>query len=179
MMLQKFNQILRTIKNNILEIRKHSSYSPGYRVVEIMQTEDDEYIATIQLVNKHITFDIKPEDILADNSMVDQFSPRDIRTLTYLGYLGINSPKYKILAQRLSQDNDKLCFALKKRGNKNIILKTAADILREQEILANLNPKDAHIVGYTIASESINSEKTLKNTNNKLSTGIINDKGNN
>lgn len=46
----------------------------------------------------------------------------------YLGYLGINSPKYKILAQRISEDNN-IIFAIKKKGDKNIYTKTANEIL--------------------------------------------------
>lgn len=37
----------------------------------------------IQLINKSITLYTKPEENLKD----DKFSPYDIRTLTYLGYL--------------------------------------------------------------------------------------------
>jgi len=75
-------------------------------------------MVTIKVINKNISFTIKPDEILAKDSMVDLFSPRDVRTLTYLGYLGINSPKYKILARRLSENNDKTIFALQKRGGR-------------------------------------------------------------
>jgi len=50
------------------------------------ESDDKEYIVTIQIINKSVTFRMKPEEILAKDALVDQFSPRDIRTLTYLGY---------------------------------------------------------------------------------------------
>src|SRR5579872_303226 len=138
------------------------TFTPSLRLVEIMKTVEDEFVVTIQIINKDIIYNAKPEEILVNDHLVDQFSPRDIRTLTYLGYLGINGPKYKILAQRLSEDNDKIIFALKKKGQKNIIVNTADEILNKKEIMTGLQASDAQIIGYTAASESIFSEKRMK-----------------
>ena len=136
------------------------NYTPIYQVVEINE-DDEEYTATIRLRNKNITFFAKPEEILADDKLVDCFSPRDIRALTYLGYLGINRPKYKILAQKLSQ-NEKISFLLKKKGEKKVIIKTADQILEHSDIISNMNPEDAKLVGYTIGSENVINEKIQK-----------------
>ena len=81
------------------------TYKPTYRIAEVTESEEKDYIVIIQIINKSVTFRMKPEEILAKDSLVDQFSPRDIRTLTYLGYLGVNSPKFEILAKRLSENN--------------------------------------------------------------------------
>ena len=85
-----------------------------------------------------------------------------MRTLTYLGYLGINSPKYKILAQRLSEDNDKTLFAVLKKGGTQVEVKTAAEISSNKEILKSLDQEDAHRVGHTAAMENILDEKRQK-----------------
>lgn len=138
------------------------TFTPVYRVAEVEKTEQDEFVVVVQMITKSITFRMKPEEILASDKLVNQFSPSDIRTLTYLGYLGINSPKYKILAKQLSENDEKLIFALKKRGNKKVIVKTAEQILNEKEILESLDAKDANLVGYTVASESALSEKRQK-----------------
>lgn len=147
----------------LADLNKKENYVPAYRVCEILQDEEGDYIVQIQIINKSLAFKAKPEDILAKDSLVDQFSPRDIRTLTYLGYLGINSPKYKILAKRLSENNDKVIFAMKKKGDSQIITKTADEIVKEKEILENLPAQDAHVVGYTFASENLLDEKKQKN----------------
>ncbi len=139
-------------------IVKKNIYTPMYKLVEVLNKED-EYFVVIKLVEKNVTFQVKPEEILANDALVDKFSPRDIRTLTYLGYLGINSPKYKILAKRLSTDNDKIIFALKKKGANEIITKTADQISQEKDIILNLNSDDARTVGYIMASESTLGEK--------------------
>lgn len=160
-----FNGIINYCKKMavlISEINKKSTYVPIYRIVEIIKSDDEEYQVRVQLIHKNITFLKKPEDVLADDLLVDQFSPRDIRTLTYLGYLGINSPKYKILAQRLSQDNDKLIFALKQKGHNKVFIKTAEEIVNEQEILSSLDSRDASLISYTVGTESIQSENRMK-----------------
>jgi hypothetical protein len=143
------------------EARELQVLRPSYRLIDISMDENDNYIARIQIISKSITFNSSPEEILASNEMVDQFSPRDIRTLTYLGYLGINSPKYKILAQRLSQ-NDQVVFALKKRGSDESVVKTADEIMKDNDVLKALASEDAHLVGYTAASDQYKLEQKQK-----------------
>lgn len=144
------------------ELNKKESYTPLYRVTEIFQDEEGDYMVQVQIISKSLAFKARPEELLAKDNIVDQFSPRDVRTLTYLGYLGINSPKFKILAQRLSESNDKLIFAIKKKGHAKLIIKTADEIVTEKEILENLKPEDAHLVGYTFATEHVLDEKFEK-----------------
>jgi hypothetical protein len=157
--------MIKTVKaifKNFNESRKKASFTPSYRIVEISQLKHEEYVVTIQLINKTMTFHAKPEEILSNDDLVDQFSPRDVRTLTYLGYLSIHAPKYKILAQRLSETNDKTIFALRKKADGEVIVKTADEILKEKEILHNLCILDAHSVGYSLGIENILREKEEK-----------------
>lgn len=161
-----FLTILRNKMKSFIELVKQetqrNNYIPIYRLVEIIKSEQGEYKVVIQIISKNLTFTTKPEELLADDEIVDQFSPRDIRTLTYLGYLGINCPKYKILAQRLSTDTDKMVFAIKKKGDKNIIVKTADQIICEEEIIGGMTPTDAKTVGFVMASEGFQEEKKQK-----------------
>lgn len=133
-----------------------------YRVLHVEKDNHDNYVAVIQFIGKNKTFHMKPEEILADDKMTDSFSQRDIRTLTYLGYLGINSPKYKILARRLSDIDNKLIFAIQEKGGKNAFIKTADEISTDRTILYGLDQTDAHMVGYTIASEQVQIENLQK-----------------
>src|SRR5437762_13288396 len=122
-MITKFIHKLKLIHQSVLSVREKNIYKPLYKLVEIRE-ENSEYTAVIKIINRNITFDAKPEEVLANDHLVDQFSPRDIRALTYLGYLGINGPKYKILAKNLSE-NEKITIVVKKKGEKNVIFKTA------------------------------------------------------
>jgi hypothetical protein len=154
---------------------KAHANQPKYRVVSFEQDETDNFRAIIQIVNTRQIFYMAPEEILSNDDMTDSFSQRDIRALTYLGYLGVNSPKYKILAKRLwstSENDSKLVFAIKEKGNKKLIMKTAAEVFNDEEFIKNLDQKDAHILGYTAATEHSAQEKQIlknltKSQNNK------------
>ncbi|OGT30990.1 MAG: hypothetical protein A3E87_06140 [Gammaproteobacteria bacterium RIFCSPHIGHO2_12_FULL_35_23] len=141
---------------------KINVFIPTHRLIAVFEDTNGEYIAKIQIINKNLAFNAKPEEILAKDEYVNRFSPCDIRALTYLGYLGINSPKYKILAKQLSENDEKLIFALRKKGDTKVVTRTADEIINEKDILKNLNPNDAHVVGYTLACESIKAEKKQK-----------------
>ena len=143
--------------NYIREIKSSMTqevYKPRLRVIEISKTELNEFVAIIQIINKSVAFDVYPEEILEDDSFVDMFSPGDVRTLTYLGYMGINSPKYTILAKHLSQENNKIIFSIRKKGDKKIILKSALDLMNEKDIIQSMCPVDSHEVGYLAATEN-------------------------
>src|SRR5262245_15657190 len=101
-MLKRIQDFFKSISHMLSLASQKQTYTPAFRLIEIQKNESDEYIVMVQVINKNLTFHSKPEEILAKDDLVDQFSPRDIRTLTYLGYLEINSPKYTILAKRLS-----------------------------------------------------------------------------
>lgn len=156
-MLKSLFNIFKKTRKLLQESRKHDAHS--CRVIAIEQDKHDNYIATVQLINKSHIFKMRPEEILADDKLTDCFSQRDIRTLTYLGYLEINSPKYKILAQRLSEKDNRLIFAIKEKGKDKPIIKTAAELSSDENILKSLDQKDAHMIGYTFANENLITEK--------------------
>lgn len=156
LIIDKVKNILNYIKNE----RIKTVYKPLYKLADILEM-DDQHVAVIKLLNKNVTFNATPEEILANNNLVDQFSPRDIRALTYLGYLGINSPKYRILARKLCE-NERINFIIQKKGEKKIIVKTAAEIVSESHFISNMSSEDAKTVGYTMATETLSEEKRQK-----------------
>lgn len=162
MKIKKIALYLANTINYIIKPIKGNKAIYVYKVAEIIEDEE-EYTVVIKLANKNITFTATPEEILANDSLVDKFSPRDIRTLTYLGYLGINAPKYKILARKLSQ-TEKSIFLIKKKGQKKVITKTADQIIHESEIILNMDSDDAKLVGYTVGSETVIEEKNQKDS---------------
>lgn len=129
------------------------SYTPTYRIINIEKNELSEYIITIQLIGKSTIQEIAPEKLLSDDSMVNRFSPIDIRTLTYLGYLDMNTPKYRILAKQLSERHDQTLFALHKRGEKKFSVLTANEIVKNKEIINELTQEEAYMLGMTSANE--------------------------
>jgi hypothetical protein len=128
-------------------------------IMNIEQNTDEDYFLSVQIRGQRPLVKMKPEDILVDDELTNCFSPCDVRTMTYLGYLGINNPKYKILAKRLSKKDNRLWFALKEKGSNKPIIKTAEQIRHSPEILASMAQEDAHMVGYTDASEEFIRER--------------------
>ena len=137
------------------EVKASHTYYSAYRVVDITQNEDELYTVMVQVLNKRCTFYMKPEEILSNDKLVDLFSPRDVRMLTYLGYLCKNAPQYKILAQRLSATTDQMVFALKHRASQSIVTKTAKQIMQDSSIVHSISSKDATAIGYVAATESL------------------------
>lgn len=152
-----YNSISKAVKSNNSRI-----FRPAYRVAGIIKNELSDYEIIVQIIGKNTTFQMKPEEILADDKMTDLFSPRDVRTLTYLGYLDVNSPKYRVLAKRLSENDNRMVFAIQKKGDKRPKIKTAGEISQDKEILKKMDQDDAHMIGYTAASEAMLAEKIAK-----------------
>lgn len=127
----------------------------NYRVVSVEKNESDEYEVTIQIIGKNLTFRRKPEELLAEDGIIEKFSHSDIRMLTYIGYLNVQSPQYKILSKKYSGHLNKMIFALHKKGEKTFHAKTASEIAVDEEILQDLEPKEAYLIGYMAASEQL------------------------
>ena len=174
-MKNKFLTNFKKYFHNILEVSQVNiakTFKPAYRVVNIEQEKNGDYRVTLQIIGKNNIFKVKPEYILANDKMVDLLSPKDVRTLTYLGYLDINSPQYRILAKRLSQKDNKMLFALNKKGEEKFEIKTAHEIAQNKKILNKLDWKDIHMIGYTEGTEEMldeqkEKERIHKKLNNK------------
>lgn len=130
-----------------------------YRLIDISKDQKGNYYAIAQVIGKHQVFQMKPEEILANDAMTLQFSQLDIRTLTYLGYLGINSPKYKVLAKHLSTQNNKMTFSIYSKEKGAVELKTASEIIADENMLKNLDRNDIPEVAYSAGSESFIHER--------------------
>lgn len=128
------------------ELRKLNGYIPSLRVIEIIKDEEN-FKVKVQMINSFKVYYDVPEKILESDEYINKFSPTDVRTLTYLGYLGINSPKYKLLAQRMIETGD-VVFVIKQKGQKNMILKTAKELFKEKEFINNMSAVDASSVTY-------------------------------
>ncbi|MCD8525489.1 MAG: hypothetical protein LRY67_07225 [Gammaproteobacteria bacterium] len=153
----KFKKMLTKILNH-----------PAYKVHSIDQDENDNYIVKIQIIRKSLCFDTTPEKILSSDRITNKFSPTDIRTLTYLGYLDINSPKYKIMAQKLAE-NDQLVLLLREKKKNKLETKLPSEISINKENIKNFDSNDAHLIGYAQAMEDLAKEKKLKlSAKNKL-----------
>lgn len=155
------SQLKKRIKALFKLSRRPNVYEAIYRILSIEQDEHGDYVVVVQLINKSYTFTMKPEEILADDKMTNLFSPIDVRTMTYLGYLDINAPKYKILANRMAEDGG-LVFALREKGNAKPVIKTAEEITSDTNMIGKLSQDDAHKVGFATGSQNSLQEQKIR-----------------
>ena len=52
-------------------------------------------------------------------------------------------------------ENSKVLFAISKKGEKQPLVKTAAEILQDKDVISSMKPTDAHTVGYNLAMEDM------------------------
>src|SRR6185295_18398670 len=93
-----------------------------YRIVEVKELSTGQYKLTIQIIGKSTVFKCTPQEIVTNDRMLEGFSKKDIRTITYFACEQNKKPKYKILQQFCDTFN-KILFQLKKRGSDELILK--------------------------------------------------------
>lgn len=159
-MLSKFKNII----NSFRELSNQVSPAYIYRVAEIVKNEKGQYITIVQVIGKREHFKMKPEEILADDRLTSAFKPIDIRLLTYLGYCGINTPQYKILAKQILTD-EKIQFAIydNKKDDVMILDHSNAQMI-DENMIKNLTAADAYDLGFSNGRQSIlNEAEALKN----------------
>lgn len=115
----------------------------------------------IQVIGKSSFFKLKPEEILANDELTSSFHQHDIRLLTYLGYCGINTPQYKILAKKILI-NEGIELAIYDKNKEKISIKNIDDIpIQDQHTVENMAPHDAYQLGYAQGRKSIINEKPM------------------
>lgn len=133
--------------------------SDAYRIVDHNTDKDGQHHLTIQIVGKSVTFKSTPQKILADDDLVEHFSRKDIRTITYLACQDLEKPKHRIILQEFCQKLNRLVFGVKNPKKDEVLRKMPSEISQDKELLKTLSQEDAHLVGYATATEQMNAEK--------------------
>lgn len=156
-----FKKIIQKIKEH--KIASESIVKIAYRVSDIIQNDKGEYKVVVQLIGKKEVFEMKPEQILANDSLTTLFHQHDIRLLTYLGYCGINTPQYKILAKKMLA-NEGIELAIYDKKTATFSVKNIEEIpTNDTETINNLISQDAYELGFAHGRKSILEEqKALK-----------------
>jgi hypothetical protein len=131
----------------------------AYRIVAQEISKDGQCRLTIQVIGKSITFKAYPEEIAADDQMLERFSRKDVRTITYYACQEIKKPKARIIWHEFAEKLNKIVFRIKKKNHENLLEKTADQISLDKELI------------FTTGSEHVHQEKLqikkLKDLNNQ------------
>jgi hypothetical protein len=130
-----------------------------YRIVDIKKNQKHETILTVQVIGKAVIFHYSPIDIVRDDRLLEGFSKRDIRTITWFAQQELTAPKYTVTTQMT--DGDQTVFRLQKVGDTKYIEKHAQEISLDPEMMKSLSAEDAHLIGYVSASEKTVAEMLL------------------
>jgi hypothetical protein len=141
------------------ELKQSSKHQGAYKLVDIKEDKHDKVHLSIQVVGKAIVFKSTPEEILADDKLVEEFSSKDIRTITYYACQRMNKPKNKIVIKRFCEKLNRMVFGVKNVSKNQVEEKTAKDISLDKDVIKSLSPEEAHMVGYTSANEKGMDEK--------------------
>jgi len=150
-----FNKIIKKYHELHIQTQKQDLF----RIVNIKTTKKGEYSLQVQLINKATFFECTPQEIVTNDQLLEGFSKKDIRTITYYAAQDTNKPKYKILIHEFREGLNKVVFKLGKDNSEESIEKTAEQISLDQNLINQLNCTDAHLIGYTTASEFMLKEK--------------------
>jgi len=141
------------------ELKETAQPKSAYKLVDIEENKNGKTILTIQVTGKAITFKSTPQEILADDKVTECFSSKDIRTITYYACQTLNKPKNKIVIKKFCEKLNKMVFGVKNIDKDNISEKTAKEISLDKNLIKNLSPEEAHMVGFTSAGEQASDEK--------------------
>lgn len=130
-----------------------------YRLAEAKQSADGQYHLLIQVIGKASTFECKPQDIVADDRLLEGFSKKDIRTITYFACSHLKKPKYKIVMQEFCEKFNRVLFRVKGQASDEAMVKTAGQIAVDKNLINNLSREDVQSVSYMAGYEHSSFEK--------------------
>ncbi len=164
-MTKRHRSIVAYFTRLLRQFRKVQQKRDIFRIVDMEQGRGGKYKLVVQIVGKNITYKITPEEILADDKMLEGFSRQDVRNLTYLACqikAEPNAPKSRILVQEFCDNYNRMMFSISRPDDEAVVMKSASEISLDKDLLAELSQEDAHMVGYTTATEQMLEEQKLK-----------------
>lgn len=143
------HKIKKFIKKYKLEKGTHR-----YSLINVTSKNDNIELHIIVLgIKKHIvTF--KPEDVVYDDELLSEFSPCDVRTITYLSFQKyIQREQYSLMIERQSIINGKTVFIIKDLNTKESLTISAKKLYEDYASLIKLSKKDMVNVVSTAVQE--------------------------
>lgn len=122
-----------------------------YRIVDVKKNTSGSASLQVQVIGRSTFIECSPQEILADDNLLEGFSKKDIRTITYYACQPSTKPKFKLLAQEFLED--KLVFKLKNLDSNEVIIKSAGDILLDKNIIDSLSKEDARSISFAAGYE--------------------------
>lgn len=160
-MIKRFNNLIDYILFLYKQNRQNAPTNI-LRVVNCQTKPGNKYILEVQVINKASIFKCKASVIAGDDKLLECFSKRDVRMITFLASKELLEPNYKISSIQFNNDENETIFHLKNITT-NEIKKMKISDLSANKILSELGQEDAYKLGYTSATEEFIKEQSLIN----------------
>ncbi|HVY52975.1 MAG TPA: hypothetical protein VHA13_00460 [Gammaproteobacteria bacterium] len=133
-----------------------------YHLLEI-KYHDEQYQLCFQEIGKTAILERAPNEIVANDRLLEGFSKQEIRQILYLAYEQEKQPKYKIAVQEFCEKINRILFKLKRRGSDEVIINTADLITLDKRLINDLSQEDACCIGfaagYELSFEKVNNKE--------------------
>ncbi len=144
------------------EVQTELQAREAYRIVSITENAYAPCQIKIHIVGTGKEIDYTPQEIVEDDRLLECFSKKDVRTITFHACDDLKKNKFKISESRFSEKIKKILFRLKKYNSDEIIEQSAGELSHNQSIITRMSPQDAHRIGYTYGTENIIMENEEK-----------------
>lgn len=140
-----FDQIRKLIKKyQILRIQV-KNFS-AYEIVDI-ENKNTIYKILVRINGTGKIVSFFPHEIATEDSFLEQFSTKDIRTILYFYYEDQKKARYKIISQKFSSNGEDM-FCFKNHLSNKIEEIFLKDLLATKEIIKHCSSEDAFKIGY-------------------------------
>lgn len=160
-----FKKILSMFEYSAWFIKQYSEQQVQhniYRIADVKQFSSGQYKLTVQIIGKSTVIECTPQEIVANDQMLEGFSKKDVRAITYYACEQIKNPTYKIAEQEFSVDSNKMLFKLKKCDSDEVLFKTAGQIALNLDIMNGLDSDDIKTIIYLAGYEhSVNEKRDM------------------
>jgi len=145
------------------ELKQELNTLCAYRIVDKKYSKKlKQDVLVIQATGRNIFFESTLKKILGNEEILQGFSAKDIRNITYLYCLEVLRPNYKIIAQEYCEELQQDIFTLKKIGEDYTLRKTAEEISTDKEFIKQFGQLDAHKIGYNLGEIHSAKERKLR-----------------
>ena len=124
-----------------------------YRLVEIKQSPSGYCKLSVQVIGKAKILEYSPQELIANDRILEGFSKKDIRSIAYLACEQSKRPRYQIVMQEFCNKFNRMLFKLKKQDSNETISKTAGQISLDKHLINNLSQEDVCSISYVAGYE--------------------------
>lgn len=157
------NGIVSMFKEFISDTVKKSEYE----ILDIYECQQTGFTkAEIRLSGRHI-IEKNISEIVTDINLLEGFSKKTIRTLTYMATVERLKPDYSIIVQRLGSEVDDYILEIRSRNGKKISKKTPSEMSKDKSLLSKFSSIDANRIGYLAGIKDTVKEFQMNQTSRK------------